>query len=144
MSKKIILILMGIVFFSSCRLAFAGLIINEIMYDLSGSDSTSGKSREWIEVYNPDSGDLSIDASTWRIYDGSGNRTINSQVNFSIPAGSYIIWAGDKDTFLLDHPGFSGTVYDTSIATLNNTGDTLKMLDQDGGVVDSVIYASSQ
>lgn len=127
-----------------CRFARASLIINEIMYDLSGADSISSKSREWVEIRNPDGIDVSIDASTWRIYDGSANRTINGEVNFTIPAGGYVIFAGDKDTFLTDHSGFSGTVYDTGITTLNNTGANLKLLDQDGNIVDAVTYASSQ
>jgi hypothetical protein len=67
------------------------------------------------------------------IYDGSANRTINDQVNFS---GAYVIFAGDKDTFLSDNPGFSGIVYDTGITSLNNTGATLKLLDQNGSAVD--------
>ena len=143
-SKKVILFLIGLLFFPPFHFAFAGLVINEIMYDLSGADSTSSKSREWIEVYNNGASDVAIDASTWRVYDGSANRTINGEVDFSISAGSYVIFAGDKDTFLADHSGFSGTVYDTGITSLNNTGATLKILDQDGNVVDSVIYASSQ
>ncbi|MFA5778230.1 MAG: lamin tail domain-containing protein [Candidatus Paceibacterota bacterium] len=143
MSKKLILVFVGIIFFSGFHFAFAGLVINEIMYDLSGSDSTNSKSREWIEIYNSDSSEISIDASKWRIYDGGSNRTINGEVNFSIPALAYIILAGDKDTFLTDHVGYSGVVYDTGITSLNNTGATLKILDQDGNVVDTAIYASS-
>jgi len=143
--KKLILLSAFLVLFSSFHFVFAsGLTINEIMYDLSGADSTNSKSREWIEIYNSDVNSISIDASTWRIYDGSANRTINNQVNFSVPAGAYIIFAGNKDTFLVDHLGFSGTVYDTGITSLNNTGATLKILDQNGNVVDSVTYASTQ
>lgn len=114
------------------------------MYDLSGSDSSSGKSKEWIEIYNDGSNDITIDASKWRIYDGSGNRTINGEVDFSISAGSYIVLAGDKDAFLADHVGFSGIVYDTGITSLNNTGDTLKIIDQDGNAIDTIVYVSSQ
>ena len=143
MAKKVTLFFIILVFFLSCQVAFASLTINEIMYDLSGSDSVSSKSREWIEVYNSD-GAVSIDASKWRIYDGGANRTINGEVNFYIPAGGYVIFAGDKDTFLEDHVGFSGTVYDTGITSLNNTGTTLQILDQDGEIVDGVTYASSQ
>ncbi len=144
MSKKLIFFFVGLIFFSSCHLAYASLTINEIMYDLSGADSTNSKSREWIEIYNGDASDVAIDAGTWRIYDGSANRTINGQVNFSIPSHAYVIFAGNKDTFLADHAGFSGTVYDTGITSLNNTSATLKLLDQNGNAVDSVAYTSSQ
>jgi hypothetical protein len=144
MYKKLILVLAVVVLFLSSHIAYASLVINEIMYDLSGSDSASSKSREWIEIYNSDASEVVIDASKWRIYDGSANRTINGEDNFSIPANSYVILAGDKDTFLADHAGFSGTVYDTGITSLNNTGDTLKILDQDLNSVDFVTYASTQ
>ncbi len=138
------LVFFGAFLFSSWHLAYAGLMIHEVMYDLSGSDSTNSKSREWVEIYNPDGSDVSIDASAWRIYDGGANRTINGEVNFSIPAGAHVIFAGDKDTFLIDNPSFSGTVYDTGITTLNNTGATLKLLDSSLATVDEFNYASSQ
>jgi len=144
MSKKLVSVFVLVFFFSLFRIAFASLSINEVMYDLSGSDSTGGKSREWIEIYNSDSTDISVDASKWRIYDGSANRTINNQTDFSIPANSYIIFAGDKDTFLADNPSFLGTVYDTGITSLNNTGATLKIIDQDGNALDTVTYTSTQ
>src|SRR3989338_9717492 len=105
MSKKIILVLLGLVLLSPSY-AEAGLVINEIMYDLSGSDSASSKSREWIEIYNPDAGPVSIDASSWRIYDGGANRTINGEADFSVPAGAYLIFSGGKDTFFSVHPSF--------------------------------------
>src|SRR3989344_8568879 len=101
MAKKVALFFITLVFFSSCQVAFASLTITEIMYDLSGSDSTSSKSREWIEVYNSGSV-LQVDASKWRAYDGAGNRTINGGGDFTIAAGGYIIFAGGKDTFLHD------------------------------------------
>lgn len=144
MHKRLILVFLLIIFFYSSRVAFATLFINEIMYDLPGSDSTSSKSREWIEVYNSGSSDIPIDASKWRIYDGAANKTINGEVDFSIPALSYVIFAGNKDTFLTEHTSFSGLVYDTGITSLNNSGATLKILDQNGNVVDSVSYTSSE
>jgi hypothetical protein len=143
MHKRLSLVFLLIIFFYSSRVAFATLFINEIMYDLPGSDSTSSKSREWIEVYNSGSSDIPIDASKWRIYDGAANKTINGEVDFSIPALSYVIFAGNKDTFLAEHTSFSGLVYDTGITSLNNSGATLKILDQNGNVVDSVTYIFS-
>ncbi len=144
MSKKTFLVLLGFVFLFSFNIARASLLINEVMYDLSGSDSLNSKSREWVEIYNPDSSKVDIDATKWRFYDGSNNRTINNETNFSISAMSYVIFAGDKTTFLSDNPNFRGIVYDTGITNLSNTGATLKILDKDGNVVDSVTYTSSQ
>ena len=88
MSKKTFLVLLGFVFLFSFNIARASLLINEVMYDLSGSDSLNSKSREWVEIYNPDSSKVDIDATKWRFYDGSNNRTINNETNFSISAMS--------------------------------------------------------
>jgi len=143
MSKKFIFVLAVVVFFFGFKFASAeSLIINEIMYDLSGSDTTDSKSREWVEIYNSGP-EITIDASKWRFYDGSNNRTINGEEDFTVPADAYIVLAGDKTTFLSDHSGFSGIVYDTGMTSLNNTGKTLEILDQDGNPVDSVDYSSS-
>lgn len=144
MSKKLIVVLGVIVFLFLARFALASLSINEIMYDLSGSDSVSSKSREWIEIYNSGPENISVDASKWRIHDGTSNKTINGEVDFTISAGSYVVLAGDKDTFLADNVGFFGIVYDTGITSLNNTGATLKILDQDGNALDTVTYASTE
>ena len=132
------------IFLANWHFVYADLVINEVMYDLSGADSTNSKSREWVEVYNNGSSDINIDASIYRIYDGGANRTINGENNFTIPALSYVVWAGDKDTFLVDHPGFSGTVYDTGITTLSNTGANLKIIRTDTvDPIDSFVYTSS-
>jgi len=69
---------------------------------------------------------------------------MNDQEDFTIPANSYVIFAGDKNTFLADNSSFTGTVYDTGFTGLNNTGATLKILDQDGNAVDSVTYTSGE
>ena len=63
MSKKAVFFFITFIFFSGFHFAFASLTINEIMYDLSGADSTNGKSREWVEIYNPDASAVSIDAT---------------------------------------------------------------------------------
>ncbi|MBI2446205.1 MAG: lamin tail domain-containing protein [Parcubacteria group bacterium] len=122
------------------------LVINEIMYDLEGSDTSSGKSREWVEVYNNSGREIALTGgnSGWRFSDGS-NHLLNepaAQGSMTIPAGGYAILAGDAATFLIDHPGFGGTVIDT-VMSLKNTSATLKISSPDGVIIDEVTYNSS-
>jgi hypothetical protein len=136
MKVKITFILVFSFLFFGFRFAQAGLIINEIMYDLEGTDT----GREWIEIYNPDE-TIEI-TEDWRFNDGSSH-WMNNQEPFSISGNSYFILASNKDTFLSDHLGFSGTVIDTTM-NLNNTEGTVKILNASGNEVDSVNYNSSQ
>ena len=59
--KAIIALIAFFFFLHFASPVFAGdVVINEIMYDLSGSDTD----REWIEIYNK--GTSSIDLAEWR------------------------------------------------------------------------------
>lgn len=115
----------------------ASLEITEIMYDPKGANTN----HQWIEVYNSGSSPVSVDASKWRFNDGSSHY-MNSKVDFSVPAQSYFILTGDKNTFLSDHPGFGGVAIDTSMA-IDKDGSAVSILN-DGSTVDSVSFTSSQ
>ncbi len=122
------------------------LVINEIMYDLEGSDTLNNKSREWIEIYNNSNRAITLTGGTngWRFSDGS-NHLLNepaAQGSMTIPVGGYAILAGDAATFLADHSGFSGTVIDT-VMSLKNSTSTIKISAPDGTVIDQVTYSNS-
>ena len=122
------------------------LVINEIMYDLEGSDTTNNKSREWVEIFNNSGHEIILTGGNggWRFSDGS-NHLLNepaAQGSMIIPAGGYAIFAGDATTFLIDHPGFDGIVIDT-VMSLKNTSTVLKISAPDGTVIDEVTYNSS-
>lgn len=127
------------------------ILTTEIMYNPEGAD-TGGKvskgtfySHEWTEVHN--ASNQQIDLTDWRFNDGA-NHILNpppekgGQGSIVIQPGEYVILANDAATFLIDHPGFSGTVIDT-VMGLNNTSDTLSLIDPDGNIVDSVTYQDS-
>lgn len=125
------------------------LVINEIMYDLEGSDTLSGKSREWVELYNNSGREITLtgDSAGWRFSDGSNHilnepPTNGSQGSMTIPVSGYAILAGDALTFLADHSGFGGTVIDT-VMGLKNTSATLKISAPGGAVIDEVTHDSS-
>ena len=143
MHKKLLtlLILSASPFFVRQALAFNPIIINEVMYDLTGSDDN----HEWVEIKNISVGD--IDLTGWKFSDGS-NHNLNlppkngGQGSLVIPSGGYAILADRADVFLSDYPGFSGIVIDT-VMSLNNAAENLKIIDADGQTVEQISYDNS-
>jgi len=122
-------------------LAAGPIVINEIMYDLPGSDDD----HEWVEIKNVSS--EAVNLNNWRFNDGA-NHLLNEppknggQGSLVVPAGEYAILADKADVFLADHPGFSGIVIDT-VLSLNNTSENLKIINESGQVVDEANYDKS-
>ena len=120
---------------------FAQIEISEIMYDVP-NEVGADKDREWIELYN--SGSSDVDLTGWKFNDGS-NHLLNappkngSRGSLTISAGEFIILSGKAETFIIDHPEYSGTVIDT-VMSLNNTSETILLLDENGNTVDSFSY----
>lgn len=134
-----LLSLIFLLFLFDPQRTFAGdIIINEIMYDLSGTDTD----REWIEIYN--TGISSVDLSNWRFKEGGTNHTlIQYQGGLSLASGDYAVIVDNPSVFLNDHSGFSGIIIDSSFS-LSNTGETLTILEGDLSTVsDEVAYQSS-
>lgn len=118
------------------------LIINEIMYDLSGADDK----HEWIELYN--AGPNEIDLTGFKINDGDDatNHGLNlppkngSRGSLVIPPFGYLLLADDAATVAADLPNYSGPIIDT-VFTLLNSSATLKIIHKDGQEVCSAYYS---
>ncbi len=132
MKKYFVLVFL---FLISFHVAHAALEITEIMYDPKGANA----GHQWIEVYNSGTDSVSID-NTWRFNDGSSHY-INDKDPFVVPPQFYFILTGSKDTFLADHPSYSGTVIDTSMS-LHKDGDTISLLSS-GETMAEATYTSS-
>lgn len=130
MFKKIHLLLLLSLFSVFPFQTFAAeqdLVVNEVMYDLSGNDT----GHEWVELYNGGSDSVIIiggsGMGSWRINDGA-NRTFSStavQGDMTIPPGGFAVIIQDAGIFLSDYPGFSGTLIQSSAFSLNNTAATI-------------------
>ncbi|MFA5933619.1 MAG: lamin tail domain-containing protein [Candidatus Paceibacterota bacterium] len=130
-----------ILFSCSAFQVHAQFVFTEIMYDLPGTDTD----HEWVEIQN--TGATDADVTDWKFNDGSNHNlntppTNGSQGSFTIPVGEYAILTADAVKFLSDYSGYAGTVIDT-VMSLNNTTDTLKLIDKNGIEIDSVTYDSS-
>lgn len=126
--------------------AFAQVVINEVMYNPEGSDT----GREWIELYNTGASDVTMvsgsGSGSWRIGDSSNHTLINpvggvGRGSLTIPAGGYLIIASDPATFIAEYPGGSYSVVKSSIS-LNNTSATTSLIDGTGTLLDSFTYAN--
>lgn len=138
--KNIIFLIVFFILLLGPFLVRANIVINEIMYNLEGSDS----GREWIEILNIS--DTEIDLNGWKFNDGSNHGLNkppinNGQGSLKILADEYAILTGNAATFLASHPGFSNTVIDT-VMSLKNTSATLKIFDSESNEIDSVTYES--
>lgn len=114
---------------------FADVYINEIMYDLDGTDS----GREWVEVYND--GSDSVDLSTWKLFENGSKHGLIPLGAGTLSGGSYAIIADNANTFKTDWPSFSGLLFDSAFS-LSNTGESLALVNTNGDVVGNISYTS--
>ena len=137
MQNKIIRAVFIIIFALSPIVTNAKVILTEIMYDPEGTDT----GREWVEIYNDGDGD--VDLSTVRLNENGINHTFKS---FNTPtailgAGKYAIVADNPEKFQLDYTNYSDLLIDSAFS-LNNTGETIAIVDAEGNVIDTVAYSS--
>src|SRR3989344_2910155 len=115
----------------------ASMVINEIMYDLKGSDTD----REWIEVVN--AGGDAVDLSEWKFFEANTNHKLTLVLGqATLPPGAYAVIVDNPEKFKNDWPGYSGVLFDSSFS-LNNTGETISL--RTGELIDvgSVTYTSN-
>lgn len=123
------------IFIFSAKFVYAEVVITEIMYDLEGSDAD----REWIEIQNNGS---DVDLTNWKFFENGTNHGLAlSQGNALIPQNGFAIIADDPEKFLIDWPGFAGTLFDSSFS-LSNSGETIVLRDLELADIDSVAYSS--
>ncbi len=111
---------------------FAEVIINEIMYNPSGSDS----GHEWLEIYS----DQAVDISGWKFYEGGTNHKL------AIISGSYIVEgyaviADNSENFFIDYPNFNGSLFDSTFS-LKNTGEHIALKNTLLDIIDGVNYST--
>jgi len=130
MFKKLIFVsfLLVFSFLLSFNFASAGVLINEIMYDLDGGDI------DWVEVYND--GSEGVDLSTYKllISNSTSNHGItNTEGGSVIEGGGYgVIVSSSVISKYTEKWGATGHVYTSSFSLPNvagkveiNTGDKL-------------------
>lgn len=100
----------------------SGIVFNEIFPSPIGPD----EKEEWIEIFNQNN--FEVDLSGWQIADSKGKTKI-----YTFPKGTIV---GPKGFLVLSRQ--------TTKITLNNSGDSLKLLWPNGKIIDSLSYKKAQ
>lgn len=144
MSKKLILILALVLFFTFNNFALADLIINEIMYDPPGADANA----EWIKVQN--TGPTSIDLSTWYVadYDTSWHfHKIKGENETILSAGAEALVVNTSQVnfadFKIKMPNYNGLLFRSSF-TLGNDKGRLGMSSDKKNILSDTTYSAPE
>lgn len=112
--------------------------INEIMYDLDGTDTN----REWLEVKNV--GTLPADLSKWYLFSDNTKHTLVPESESIIPSGSYVVIVQNISQFKNDWPNYGGFLFDSSWTGFKNSGELISLKDSDLNIVSPVNFSSNQ
>ncbi len=135
--KHVALCLLSVISFFLPNSTSAQLLLTEIMYDPSGTDT----GREWVEIYND--GNTPVDLTQFRLFE---NSVAHSMKAFNAPsalllADTYAIVADNPEKFLLDYPSYADLLIDSAFS-LNNTGESVAIQSSDGVVESNVTYST--
>jgi len=147
MYKKVILLFFLGIFFFKFSLAYAGVVINEIMYA-----PQSGSSYEWVEIFN--SGSESVDLAGWRFfYDSNGDKIYDPSEShpLTLQQGSNSTLSSFQHALIAKSPSvvtdyvwlnFSGTIFSATFS-LSDEAKLIAIMDEDKVVKNSITYDSS-
>lgn len=97
------------------------VVINEVLPNPVGTDTAS----EFIELFNV--GDENVDLASWQLDDAEGgSRPYVIPIGTQLLSGEYMLWQRAQ-----------------TLVALNNTKDSVRLLDPTGKVKDSFTYAAS-
>ncbi len=125
---------------STCKneppnLAAGTLVISEFMSDSGAKSDTVG---EWIELYNPASAAVDVEGYTLADNTKSGHHLIaNAGQGVKIPGKGYAVFGLSADAKV--NGGFT-PIYVYEGIGLNNTTDSVRLLNPNGTVIDQVDY----
>jgi len=117
------------------------IVINEI-----GAYEPAG--HEWIEIVNVSNTSINIDGwilNEWESEKPSPNHKIflSQGDDMIVDAGEYAIIAQNAEKFKVDYPIFSGTLFDSSWGTLNESGELISLKYANGIIIESFTYISA-
>ena len=117
-------------------IGLADVVINEVLYNPSGSDS----GHEWVELYNNGSAD--VDISGWEIQAGTSSFGTKGTISSGIlaPGTYYLIGESDVAADIGIAPGL---VVSLGLGNGTSSIDGLRIVDANGAVKDTVLYGDS-
>jgi len=109
------------------------LVINEINYKSGITKPMS----DWVEIYNP--GSSAVDMTGWIFKDGDNKHAFTFPVGYSLASDGYVVIAEDLAVFQAACSSITNVVGSTAFG-LSSTGESVRLFDQLGQLVDSVDY----
>ena len=107
------------------------MVLNELLANPDGTDRGS----EFVEILNTAGEAISLEG--WSLSDGTG--ATRHVFSGTLQAGTALVLFDEGEH--LDVPG--AIVSTTTYLSLNNTGDTITLMDEDGVTVDVVSYGTA-
>jgi len=108
------------------------LVINEIMYD-----PPDLASNEYVEVYNRSAG--TFDLSRLRFANATSPPRVITEESVPVPPGAYVVLVRNPSAFVARYPGVPFHAV-AGFPALLNSGDTVRLLREDGTEIDAVPY----
>lgn len=144
MSKRIILLFVGVFFFLSGKVVLANVSINEIMYNAEGADV------DWVEIYNNENSDFDVSTLNLLVSNSTSNHGITKYFGSEIlHKGDFgIIVASSQIESFVSKFGNSFNLFTSSFSLPNISGDETAKIEINIGdknsPIDSVSYKTSQ
>ena len=111
------------------------IVINEI-------GAYEGAGHEWIEIWNRGTGP--VDLCGWKFWeDGSNHGMAVSSTDSIVEAGEYAAICQDDGLFLVDHPAFPGSIFDSSWGSLNESGEEIGLKNSGGDFIEQFSYIAA-
>jgi len=112
----------------------ADIRITEVMATPEGGDD----GHEWLEIIN--AGYSDVDFSGWKFYEaGTAHGITLAHGSLTIAPGGIAVIADNATDFIDTHPGYTGSVIDSSWGTLSDSGEEIGLKDPEANIV-SFIY----
>ncbi|UAY52306.1 lamin tail domain-containing protein [Ferruginibacter albus] len=109
------------------------VVIDEIMSD--ETPAVSLPEREWVELKNTSSSAINLQG--WRIKDATGQS--GAFTSFVLQPGSYVILCGTSS--VADMSAYGDVLGVSSFPSLNNSGELLTLVDNNGATIHAVNYS---
>jgi hypothetical protein len=110
------------------------VVINEIMYAPLSTEP------QWIELFNPDSGNFNI--AGWQIGTGTGSATLPIDEATADQKDSFLVITSDSNALRANRPG-SYPIIQCALPMLNATGDQIVLSNASSVTIDSLMFFPS-
>lgn len=118
------------------RFGQAAPVISELMFHPAHEERVPEPvEKEWLELFNPGP---AVDLSGWRLTRGVDLEFPEGTI---LPAGGRLVVAAREEVFRATYIKFEGHLVGNWTGRLSNGGESVRLVDREGTVIDEVTYA---